>query len=133
MELIITKFWNEACPKDYSASVAEIGVNAGTDTWQAAKDDAGDYNLLDTPEKLEAFRAFVRSSGGWNDKEIAEFSNTDLNALCIQWISGDIREVPDMDLSCWDWNYYNELAEQGRISSRLFEGIDGEIYFCIGD
>lgn len=29
MEINITQFYKEACPKDYSASRAEVGNNAG--------------------------------------------------------------------------------------------------------
>ena len=40
MQINITRFFNEACPRDYSASAAEIGENAGADTWRAACDDS---------------------------------------------------------------------------------------------
>ena len=45
MRINVTRFYLEACPKDYSASVAEIGSNAGQDTWNAAVDDAGKFFL----------------------------------------------------------------------------------------
>ncbi len=116
MELNITRFYRDACPRDYSASVAEIGRNAGPDTWRAANDDSDEYPILDTPEKREAFREYIKGFGAWDDTEIAGFTYTALNALCIQFIAGDIRE-------------HGLDSENG---GNLFEGVDGEIYFYCG-
>lgn len=132
MELNITKFFTEAAPMDYSASVAEIGASAGADTWRAACEDSADYPLLDTDEKHEAFRAFVRSSGGWSDEEIAAWPDSELNALCIQWIAGDIREALLDGAQTIEWDQYQAHSEQGLVSGRLFKGTDGEIYFDMG-
>lgn len=91
MEINITRFYNEAAPMDYSASVAEIGQDAGPSTWRAACEDAPDYNMLDTDEKRDAFRTFVKGFGAWTDEEIAAWSDIELNALFIQLVSGDMR------------------------------------------
>lgn len=135
MELNITRFFREAAPRDYSASVAEIGANAGPVTWQAANDDSKDYPILDTDEKRHAFRQFVQDSGGWSASEIAAWSNQELNALCIQWIAGDMREVPDIelgpDMTDADWRAYEELQQSGTVASRIYRGTDGEVYFSI--
>lgn len=129
MELNITKFFNEACPKDYSASVAEIGNNAGADTWRAACDDSEEYLLLDNDEKREAFRQFIDGYGAWNGQEIAAMTDTDLNALLLQFISGDIREfIGDK----WDWSEYEKQCSEGNASSRLGIGTDNEVYYYIG-
>lgn len=137
MELNITRFWNEATPRDYSASCAELGNDAGKITWSHAVEDAPDYNFLDTDEKREEMRAHVRSMGAWSDDEIAAWSDDELNALLLQCIAGDIRDVPGMSgPEDWDWNKYQELCEQGMCSSRLFGGplsTDGEVYYTIGD
>lgn len=130
MHINITRFFSEAAPMDYSASVAEIGQAAGPVTWAAASKDAAYWNPLDTGDKLNQFRKFVRSSGGWNDTEVAAFTEQELNALCIQWIAGDIREA-GIDTAAPDWPAYYEAAEAGQVSSRLCEGDDGEIYFDI--
>lgn len=136
MELNITRFFREATPMDYSASKAEIGQNAGADTWRAACDDSADYMVLDDDEKREAFREFVRSAGAWSEEEIAAWGDAELNALCIQWIAGDMREVPDVEMgpgmSDADWTTYQAHAESGVCSSRIFRGTDGEIYFYCG-
>lgn len=130
MELDITDFFNNAAPMDYSASVAEIGRNAGADTWSAAIEDSGGYPLLQTEEQREAFRAFVKSSGGWTEDEIAAWTDTELNALCIQWVSGDMREN---DLSPGttdnDWAKYEANENTGH---SIFRGDNGRVYFYVG-
>ena len=98
MQINITKFYNEAAPINYSASVAEIGANAGPDTWNAAKDDAMDWNMLDTDEKRQAFRDWVKQSGGWSQEEIGAWGDVEMNALCVQWVSGDRREMAGLGM-----------------------------------
>lgn len=137
MELDITFFFRNAVARDYSASVAEIGPNAGADTWQAACDDSSDYPILTNDEQREAFREFVRSSGGWNDDEIAKWSDVELNALCIQWIAGDMREVPDLamgpGMTSEDWECYREMSEEGTAKGSLWQADDGRVYWNCGD
>ncbi len=127
MELKITTFFKNACPRDYSASVAELGQSAGRITWLNAKNDSDEYNLLDTEAKREAFRDHIKEFGAWDAAEIAAMDDTALNALLIQMISGDIRESCLED--CPDcWQEYEEEENAGR----LFQGVDGEIYYYIG-
>lgn len=131
MELLITRFFNEACPRDYSASVAEIGRNAGPDTWSAACEDSAEYRILNSNKKRQAFRDHIKGFGAWDDAEIAAMDNTALNALCIQMVSGDIREA-GLDTANPDWEQYEKDSEAGQIAGNLFQGIDGEIYYYIG-
>lgn len=128
-ELNITRFFNEACPMDYSASQMELGGDAGRITWQAACDDSANYMFLDTDEKREAFRVFVKGFGAWSGEEVAAWSDTELNALCIQFVAGDIREA-GLDVESPDWQAYEA---NDAVAGRLFKGTDGEIYFYIGD
>ncbi|OYW62710.1 MAG: hypothetical protein B7Z31_00120 [Rhodobacterales bacterium 12-65-15] len=122
---------------DYSASVAEIGANAGADTWRAAVDDSPDYMLLDTDEKREAFRGHVRGFGGWDDAEIAAWSDVELNALFLQMIAGDMREAGlHAGMTAEEWQAYQEAAEAGRCASNICGGplsTDGEIYYYLGN
>lgn len=127
MELNITYFFNQAAPMDYSASVAEIGRNAGADTWAAACEDAPDYPILDTEEKRQAFRDHVKGFGAWSDDEISAWSENELSALLIQLIAGDIREA-GLDQSAPDWEAYDASGDCGRI----FLGTDGCVYYYIG-
>jgi len=132
MELNITKFFHEAGMMDYSASRAEIGDNAGVETWASACEDSKEYFLLDDDEKREDFRKYVKDFGAWSDEEIQAWDDVELNALCIQLIAGDIREA-DLDTDSPDWQAYEEKAEQGQCGGRIFEGNDGNVYYYIGD
>ena len=53
-EIDVTDFFTTASPRDYSASAAELGQDAGRITWGHACQDAADYPHLDTEEKREA-------------------------------------------------------------------------------
>lgn len=130
MELNITEFYNTAGMIDYSASVAEIGANAGKDTWEAACTDSNDYMILDDEEKREAFRQYVKGFGAWDDSEIAAWSDVELNALLLQMVAGDVRESCLGD-GC-TWEEYQTQSEQGQVSGRLFPN-DGQVYYYIGD
>lgn len=128
MEINITRFFTDACPKDYSASCAEIGRNAGADTWRAANDDNADYMLLTNDDEREAFKKMAQSSGFSEADNFASWPNEKLNALAIQWVSGDIREA-GLDVENPDWVAYEESDNAGR----LFKGTDGEIYWYCGE
>lgn len=129
MQINITKFYHEACPMDYSASVAEIGDNAVQDTWNAAKESG--WNMLDTDEKRQAFRDWVKESGGWSQDEIAAWSDVELNALFVQWVSGDIRECLEWDVEDV-WGNYQELSEDGKCPSNLWRDSEtGEVWFSL--
>ena len=103
-------------------SVANLGQDAGKLTWQASQRFAP--ALVLTEGQKEAFRDFVRSSGGWDDEETAAFSDADLTALCVQWISGDVREGfgdgVSNDPAEWDWVEYRHMADNGSVSSTLY-------------
>ena len=120
MEINITRFFEEACPKDYSASVAEIGSNAGADTWSAACEDSADFMMLDTDEKREAFKDYVRGFGAWTDEEINAWSTIELNALFIQFVSGDIRE------------HEVTVLPEGQSVESFYFGPNGQVYFYVG-
>lgn len=137
MEIDITPYFQTAAPRDYSASVAEIGANAGPNTWRAACEDAPDYPFLDTDEKREAFREFVNSSGGWTRDEIAAWTDVELSALFLQWISGDVRELfPDSRevsaLTAEDWSRAEESQQTGSAPANIYRGDSGRVYFYAG-
>lgn len=128
MEINITSLFTsgEYCPRDYSASVAEIGNNAGKITWQAAMES--EYGFLDTSEKLDAFRDHIRGFGAWSEEEISAWNVTECNALFVQLISGDIREA-GLDVDNPDWDEYEA---NDNISHNILQGIDGNIYYYLG-
>ena len=117
-------------PRNCCNSVANLGQNAGKLTWQASQRAAS--ALVLSPEQLEAFRDFVRSSGGWTREEIAAWSDAELTALCVQWISGDIREGfgdgVSNDPAEWDWVEYRHMADNGSVSSTLYLH-DGKLFW----
>lgn len=133
MELNITSLFYSIAPMDYSASCAEIGQSASADTWRAACEDAADNIILDTDEKRDAFCAFVQSSGGWNETEIAAWSDNELSALFLQWVSGDMRAMGvNRPGDTVDWADVEKRQSEGQIPSNIFKGIDGQIYFNVG-
>jgi len=132
MEINITRFFNEAEPFEFSASIAERGDNAGNETWNNAKNEAARLPLLNGENELAAMRQWAKASGGWNDDEIAAWSDTELNALFIQLISGDIREAESGNGEI-DWEQYEQEQESGNVSGCLYRGIDGQIYYSLGN
>jgi len=132
MEIKITEFFKSAAPMDFSASIAEIGENAGEQTWRAALEEAEDTQLLINQEQIEAFREFATNSG---ISDAFSFTNEELQALFIQWIAGDMREMGlkrSSDFDSINWEEIEEAQKQGQIPSNIFRGIDDEIYFYAG-
>jgi len=126
VEINITNFFENAAPMDYSASIAEIGASAGEDTFQAAKDDTDQYNMINTEEKRGVFREYVAKFGAWEEEEITAWDNIELNALFIQLVSGDIRENEHLERG--DWEAY-EADEDARGS--IGRCTDGGIWYSI--
>ena len=131
MEIDITEFFKSlVCPQWYSASILELGQNAATITWEHAKNDSKNFNLLPTEAMKEAFKGHVRGFGAWNDEEINAWDNTELNALFLQLIAGDVREC-SLSNSPPDWEAYEQECEEGQCSSNIFCGTDGNIYYLL--
>ena len=132
MEINITHFFNTAAPMDYSASVAEIGNDAGPATWAAACEDSPANMLLDDDAKRDAFKAHIAGFGAWTDEEIAAWTEVELNALFMQLISGDMREADiGPESTADDWVAYEERAHAGRCSGNIFRATDGEVYYSL--
>lgn len=118
MEIDITSLL-ETSQFELSHSVMEGGANAGPQTWKNALERAEETALLDTPEKLEAMRDFAREAGAWGDEEIAAWSETEVNALFLQWIAGDVRECPaklegvDYTEENGEWTYTDDGGVSG--------------------
>jgi len=77
-----------------SHSQAEGGPTAGRDSWNASLEQVNETALLDTPEKLDAFREWVADFGAWDEDERNAWTPQECNALFLQWIAGDIRQAP---------------------------------------
>lgn len=130
-QINITNFFKNATMMDYSASAVEIGNNAGTVTWRNACNAADEWLLLDDDEKREAFKEWIKYFGAWSDDECEAWSDDELNALFLQFVSGDIREgfkwsdVDDI------WTNYQELAYRGTVSSNIWRDDAGNIFYSL--
>ena len=130
-QINITDFFNNATMMDYSASAAELGDDAGPITWRNACNAADEWMMLDDDEKREAFKEWIKDFGAWDDDEVAAWSDAEVNALFLQFVSGDIREGfewPDVDDI---WANYEELVKQGTVSSNIWRDDVGEIFYSL--
>ena len=132
MEINITHLLEMNC-FTLSHSRAEGGENAGNNTWKASQSKAQEIKLLDTPEKIQAMRDFARSSGGWNSEEVSAWNENEVNALFLQWIAGDCRELGADSLDEIDWDEAEESQSAGQVPSNLFRSDSGEIFFYLGN
>lgn len=118
----VTRLIADADPFDFSASIAERGKNAGPDTWANAKAEATERPL--TIKNRERVKGFFAEFGAWEREEIAAWTDAELDALVLQYASGDLREVqalcPGDGLGGIDWIEAEELAEAGTIGGRLY-------------
>lgn len=126
MEINITQFFNEGGHSEYSGSIAERGKDAARETWVNATTRAGREPTLLTAEAMLQWRRDLRDMG------FGEVPNdtVELEALFIQYVSGDIREFESL---CGDdWEEYQRLSERGAVSGRMYRGDDGEVYYYLG-
>lgn len=77
-------------------------------------------------------RDFARSSGGWTKAEIERFTPTKVNALFLQLVAGDIRQLGADSLDEIDWNKAEELQSEWQAPSSLYKGDDGRVYYYLG-
>ena len=134
MEINITAFFRDADHFEYSHSIAEGGPNAAENTWHASLHS--EFTLLNSYDEREEARDWFGTFGAWDDEEQAAWTETELNALLVQWIAGDIREAEslctDEETGEINWEAYEELQHLGTVSANMFKGVDGEIYYTIG-
>ena len=132
MEIDITSLLSEDL-FNFSHSAAEGGYNAARNTWNAALEDARTRRppLLDTEEKLDAFRDWAGDFGAWDDDERNGWTPEECNALFLQFISGDVREAGADCLDELDWDQYPEDAESGRIPGHLYRTNEGRIFYSL--
>ena len=136
MELNITRFFTDAAPRDYSASAAELGPDAGRITWAHACEDSPDYaaELLPDADSRESWRDYVGTWGAWNATERAAWSDAELGALLLQSIAGDMRECGiGPDSTAADWARYHADAEDGRVSGRIWRDDSGQVFYYVGE
>jgi hypothetical protein len=134
MEININQYFeNELCPSDFSASANEMGNNAGALTWAYSNEEVEDTILLVTFEQFAAFIAHMESMGMDFSDDDKPMNGTELNALFIQLISGDIRESEGLDQSPINWELYEEESREGQIASNIFLSDDDNVYYYLGE
>ncbi len=138
MEIDITAFVVDAIPCEFSASRAELGNDAGKITWNNAKREAVESPLL-PPDATRAFNDWIRGFGAWEPEEIESWGATERNALLIQYISGNLRELESLCPSEGndDENDYgidwDAARDNDQVSGRIYRGDDGRVYFYMGN
>lgn len=136
MELDITVFVTEAEPFNFSASQMEMGQDAGKITWNNAKDEASRSPLLTTEEQITEAKEYFGDFDAWDDEEIAAWDAQTVNAMVIQDISSNLRELESLcmgDDGEIDWTKAEALSNEGTIRGNIYLGDDGNIYFYIGN
>jgi hypothetical protein len=131
MELKITEMFNNYSeyrdnPHNYQNSIANSGLkNIAQVTWNNAKENNQGY-LFVTDENRDEFISYYRGFGAWDDLD--EWDNNRLNALTIQEVTAEILEFE----RCDGWEDYEEEAEKGQVSGRLFPH-EKDVYIYIGE
>ncbi len=136
MEIDITRFVKTVEPCEFSASKMEFGDNAAKITWENAKREASESPLI-TENDREDFERWASEFGAWNKEEIEAWSMDECNALLIQYISHDLRELEslcysDDDEYGIDWEHARGLSDDGVIGGNVYKGDDGRLYFYMG-
>ncbi len=132
MEIDITHLF-DADVSEFSASVMERGQNAGPETWANAKAEGADHPLLTSPEALDKARDYFREFGAWDDEERAAWDADEVNALLIQYISGNIREIEALCMRAngtINWRKVERLSSEGTIAGDIYPH-NGRIYFTM--
>ena len=129
MEIDITLYVTEHDCSQYASSVAETGLsNIGQITWDNAMRHLAVDHIV-TGEQLEHTREWLSGFGAWTIDELAGMSDREINALLLQFIASDVREMESYD----DWSDYEQAAQDGQVSGNIYQGDDGRYYFYIGN
>ncbi len=126
MEMNVTNVVNGIRPMNYSASIMEIGQDAGTITWSNAIDDSD--HLIQGYDRAATIEHFA-DYGAWSGDELNASDDTELKAMLLQEIAAEMREH---DITTfWDKEQWGEYMNSDNVG-RLFMGDDEQIYFYIG-
>ncbi len=121
-EVNVSRLIDDVDPFAFSHSQAEGGKNAGPDTWNAAKSEATE-RPLDIDDRA-GVKEYFAGFGAWDREEIAAWSDAELDALVLQYASGDLRELQDLcpgdGLGDINWTEAEELSQAGTVGGHLF-------------
>jgi hypothetical protein len=121
MDILVPYFIKED-PYKFSASVAELGEDAGSITWNNALEAAKTWEAI-KPTDMPELRSYFKTFGAWSSEELIGFSCLDLRALVIQLIAGDWR------------NYIDEPEDSDNKPASIYEDEDdpGMFYYYLGE
>lgn len=114
--MIDVTHYAEMDPKRFCASMAELGPRAAYLTWEAAQAEAVKRPALDTPDRLDAMRAYLRGFGVWPDAEINAWAPEVLEAFLIQEVAHALR--------------FPQNGESWRLSN---DPLTGRVYYSLED
>lgn len=104
--------------RQFSASRMELGEDAGSITWNNAMESG--LVFVSTEEEKQEARDYIRSFGAWDTAEIEAWNDTELNALILQFITGDLREYLDAkkcgrtEFKKWQENCGGSIYQNGQ-------------------
>ena len=131
MDINITDLFNNIDPTRYSASQAELGPDAGTITWARAVDHVTRDRPL-TNDQIDAWRTFLKASGGWTEDDVDAMHTVELQALFLQWVAADMCETGlDANSTPEDWAKYETDASAGLVPSNIYRTDDGQVFFIL--
>lgn len=131
MELDITHVLNEDTWGYAGSRVThgELGVRQTFDNTR--KDADGLFPDVEKEDLVDHFRRY----GAWSLEELEAMPLTDLRAMLLQDVTITVREM-GLEDTCpdeYDWEAYEEGCSQGTYAGNIFRGVDGRIYFYMGE
>jgi len=129
MEIDVTMYVDEVDCALFSASAFELGERVGEITWNNALQHVS-INPLIKPEDRSEVVDWFASYGAWDREEMSRWSDADVNALLLQFVAGDVRE---MEEQCESYEDYEFAAERGEVSGRLYQCPEGKWYYYVGN
>lgn len=117
----VNRLVTELDPSELSGSIAERGANAGPETWANSIEAASTPLAIDDRNSV---REYFAGFGAWTEEEIAAWTDTELDALVLQYAAGDLRELqscfPGDGVGDIDWDAAEDDMREGRVSGNLF-------------
>ena len=129
MEIDVTRYVEGVDCSLFASSVWESGLqNIGAITWQNALRHVDCEGFL-APEEVAEVRDWLLDLGAWDSDEVAAMSDLEVNALLLQFVAGDVREMEAFGETPEE---YEQALIDGTVSGRLYRSDDGSWFFYVG-
>ena len=139
LELNVTTLVNEVDCADFASSIAESGnKDIGKVTWENALSYVSDEPLV-TGDDVDTVRDWLRGFGAWTGEELDAMSDREINAMLLQFVAGDIREMErfidghEPDDTEDSYEAFLAASEAGTVGGRLFRSTSDDWFFTVGD